>query len=136
MGGLVKRLPHPDLADPPGVVGLARLIPPGVSPKWAPACFDDLNRLGSSAAAAKVSDTMAPTEGVVINGLALAFTLAIDRTRLSNPLNSRSSADLSFMQPIGWRPLRRPRTEASPRRVDDAKGIDSARCLATMSGWH
>jgi len=55
VGGLVERGAHraiTDLADPAGVVGLAGLMLLRVNPKWAPACFDEVNRAGSSIALA------------------------------------------------------------------------------------
>src|SRR5882724_836743 len=55
------------------------------------------------------------------SGQTARFAVAICPRGLDWPASSSSD-------PIRWRPPRRPRTEARPRRVDDAKkGIDSSR---------
>src|SRR6201993_4498257 len=70
VGALVQSGAHPgitDFRDAAIDVCLARLIFGRVRPNKAPTCFDDLKRAGSSIAAIKVSDTMAPTPGIDIN---------------------------------------------------------------------
>jgi hypothetical protein len=64
-----------------------------------PTCFDDSKRAGSSIAAAKVSETMAPTPGTDINNRARVSQRATASTCFSKRSNSRRSATRTANRP-------------------------------------